>query len=133
MAVKKGGLGPKGRGLGALLESTSKEVSEHTDGSVVLLDINKIEPNREQPRKHFQEDALEELSESIKNYGVIQPVVVKKKDDFYELIAGERRWRASKIALPQRRELRHCTNDAPIPPAPTMPSVVASLRLMSKR
>ena len=70
MAVKKGGLGPKGRGLGALLESTSKEVSEHTDGSVVLLDINKIEPNREQPRKHFQEDALEELSESIKNYGV---------------------------------------------------------------
>ncbi len=98
MAVKKGGLGPKGRGLGALLESTSKEVSEHTDGSVVLLDINKIEPNREQPRKHFQEDALEELSESIKNYGVIQPVVVKKKDDFYELIAGERRWRASKIA-----------------------------------
>ena len=48
MAVKKGGLGPKGRGLGALLESTSKEVSEHTDGSVVLLDINKIEPNREQ-------------------------------------------------------------------------------------
>jgi len=98
LAVKKGGLGPKGRGLGALLESTSKEVSEHTDGSVVLLDINKIEPNREQPRKHFQEDALEELSESIKNYGVIQPVVVKKKDDFYELIAGERRWRAAKLA-----------------------------------
>lgn len=80
------------------LSQQAKEVSEHTDGSVVLLDINKIEPNREQPRKHFQEDALEELSESIKNYGVIQPVVVKKKDDFYELIAGERRWRASKIA-----------------------------------
>ena len=74
-------------------EATTEEKEPQT-----LVKITKVEPNREQPRKHFQEDALEELSESIKNYGVIQPVVVKKKDDFYELIAGERRWRASKIA-----------------------------------
>ncbi|MCJ7856142.1 ParB/RepB/Spo0J family partition protein [Lachnospiraceae bacterium NSJ-143] len=101
MAVKKSGLGPKGKGLEALFESTKKEVlnkPENTDGSVVLIDINKVEPNRNQPRKHFQEEALEELSESIKNYGVIQPVVVKKNDGYFELIAGERRWRASKIA-----------------------------------
>lgn len=101
LAVKKSGLGPKGKGLEALFESTKKEVlnkPENTDGSVVLIDINKVEPNRNQPRKHFQEEALEELSESIKNYGVIQPVVVKKNDGYFELIAGERRWRASKIA-----------------------------------
>lgn len=102
MAVKKSGLGPKGKGLEALFESSKKEVNkkstQHTDGTVVLLDINKIEPNRNQPRKQFQEESLEELAESIKNYGVIQPVVVKQNDDYYELIAGERRWRASKIA-----------------------------------
>ena len=102
MAVKKSGLGPRGKGLEALFESSKKEVNkkstQHTDGTVVLLDINKIEPNRNQPRKQFQEESLEELAESIKNYGVIQPVVVKQNDDYYELIAGERRWRASKIA-----------------------------------
>ena len=102
MAVKKSGLGPKGKGLEALFESSKKEVNkkstENADGTVVLLDINKIEPNRNQPRKQFQEESLEELAESIKNYGVIQPIVVKQNDDYYELIAGERRWRASKIA-----------------------------------
>ena len=102
MAVKKSGLGPKGKGLEALFESskkdTAKKNTENTDGSVVLVDINKIEPNRNQPRKQFQEEALEELADSIKNYGVIQPIVVKQNNDYYELIAGERRWRASKIA-----------------------------------
>lgn len=102
MAVKKSGLGPKGKGLEALFESSKKEAvkknTENSDGTVVLLDINKIEPNRNQPRKQFQEESLEELAESIKNYGVIQPIVVKQNDDYYELIAGERRWRASKIA-----------------------------------
>ena len=62
------------------------------------MDIRKIEPNREQPRKQFDEDAIEELSESIKQFGVIQPLIVKKKGDYYEIIAGERRWRASKKA-----------------------------------
>lgn len=102
MAVKKSGLGPKGKGLEALFESSKKEAvkknTENSDGTVVLLDINKIEPNRNQPRKQFQEESLEELAESIKNYGVIQPIVVKQNEDYYELIAGERRWRASKIA-----------------------------------
>ncbi len=102
MSVKKSGLGPKGKGLEALFESSRKESvknnTENTDGKVVLLDINKIEPNRNQPRKQFQEESLEELAESIKNYGVIQPIVVKQNEDYYELIAGERRWRASKIA-----------------------------------
>ena len=64
----------------------------------IEVDIRKIEPNREQPRKQFDEDAIEELSESIKQFGVIQPLIVKKKGDYYEIIAGERRWRASKKA-----------------------------------
>ena len=57
-----------------------------------------VEPNREQPRKYFDEEALDELSESIKRYGLIQPIIVTKKDDYYQIIAGERRWRASKRA-----------------------------------
>ena len=99
MAVKKGGLGPKGKGLDALFDSEMKSVSHQVSKDTVqLIDINKIEPNRLQPRKQFEENALEELAESIKQYGVIQPVVVKAVEDYYELIAGERRWRASKIA-----------------------------------
>lgn len=99
MAVKKGGLGPKGKGLDALFDSEIKSVSHQVSKDTVqLIDINKIEPNRLQPRKQFEENALEELAESIKQYGVIQPVVVKAVEDYYELIAGERRWRASKIA-----------------------------------
>ena len=60
--------------------------------------LSQIEPNREQPRKVFDEDALIELSESIKQYGVLQPLLVQKKDKYYEIIAGERRWRAAKLA-----------------------------------
>ncbi len=61
-------------------------------------EIGKIEPNRYQPRKKFDEDALIELSESLKQYGVLQPLLVQDKKEYYEIIAGERRWRAAKIA-----------------------------------
>lgn len=70
---------------------------EKSDG-VFTVKINSVEPNRNQPRKTFNEDALTELSESIKQYGIIQPIVVQKKNDYYEIIAGERRWRAAKQA-----------------------------------
>lgn len=63
-----------------------------------MLDINLIEPNREQPRKKFDQDGLEELADSIANYGILQPILVQKKDDYYAIIAGERRWRAAKLA-----------------------------------
>ena len=63
-----------------------------------MLKINQVEPNREQPRKHFEEDALLELADSIKQYGVLQPLLVRKRKDYYEIIAGERRWRAAKLA-----------------------------------
>ena len=63
-----------------------------------LLNIAQIEPNQEQPRKHFNEEQLKELAESVKNYGILQPLLVQKKGDFFEIIAGERRWRAAKLA-----------------------------------
>ena len=63
-----------------------------------LLNIAQIEPNQEQPRKHFNEEQLKELAESVKNYGILQPLLVQKKGDYYEIIAGERRWRAAKLA-----------------------------------
>ena len=63
-----------------------------------MLDINLVEPNRDQPRKYFDEDALLELSESVKEHGIVQPLLVQKKDDYYMIIAGERRWRAAKKA-----------------------------------
>jgi len=88
--LKKSGLG---RGLGALIENV-----ETTDSNgVVEIDINKIEPNINQPRKYFDADKIQELSESIKRHGLIQPLIVSKdKDtDVYHIIAGERRWRAS--------------------------------------
>lgn len=78
-------------------ENKNKEIKEN-NGGVTLIKLSDIEPNRNQPRKQFNEDALVELSESIKLYGIIQPLVVQKKGDYYEIIAGERRWRASKIA-----------------------------------
>ena len=64
----------------------------------MMVKISKVEPNREQPRKKFDEDSLLELSESIKQYGVLQPLLVSDKKDYYEIIAGERRWRAAKLA-----------------------------------
>lgn len=101
MAAKKMGLGSKGMGLEALINNKLedlKETGKEIKPSVWELDMNMIEPNRKQPRKYFDETALEELAVSIKTYGMIQPVVVRKNGDYYEIIAGERRWRAAKIA-----------------------------------
>lgn len=96
------------RGLGKGLDSMIPEKISNTKPVVkdeianvsreTLIDINKIEPNRGQPRKNFDEDSLQELADSIKQYGVIQPVVLQKQGDIYQIIAGERRWRASKLA-----------------------------------
>lgn len=94
--AKKTGLG---KGLDALFITNSESEEEAKDGEKIYnLSINEVEPNREQPRKYFEEEALEELAESIKRYGLIQPIIVTKKDGYYEIIAGERRWRASKKA-----------------------------------
>ena len=98
--AKKTGLG---KGLDALFSNNlNNEINkeEHLqEGEIIQnLKIIEVEPNRNQPRKQFDEEALTELSESIKKYGLIQPIVVTKKDDYYEIIAGERRWRASKKA-----------------------------------
>lgn len=104
--AKKGGLG---KGIDSLIpnkvnntkpvEKTEKpKVENEKVVEGVLVSINKVEPNREQPRKNFDEDALLELSESIKQFGVLQPLLVQDKKDYYEIIAGERRWRAAKLA-----------------------------------
>lgn len=116
MAAKKSGLG---RGLDALFPDkalqekpkTVKNIKEKSEQKVqkaieevqpkngeIMVKISKVEPNRSQPRKQFDEDALLELSESIKQYGILQPLLVSDKKDYYEIIAGERRWRAAKIA-----------------------------------
>ena len=107
MAVKRNGLG---KGLDSLIpnktEKTVKtekkpeqknEESQNSSGEI-LVKINQIEPNREQPRKEFDEDSLMELADSIKQFGILQPLLVQKRKDYYEIIAGERRWRAAKIA-----------------------------------
>lgn len=92
--AKKTGLG---KGLDALFANNIDE--EIRDNEVIeKLKITEVEPNRNQPRKNFDEEALDELAESIKRYGVIQPIIVVKKEDYYEIVAGERRWRASKKA-----------------------------------
>jgi len=90
-----------GKGLDALfgnniIEEIDEEIKENE--IVKALKITEVEPNRDQPRKKFDNEALEELSESIKQYGVLQPIIVTKKDDYYQIVAGERRWRASKKA-----------------------------------
>ena len=117
MAGKKSGLG---RGLDALFPEktvqskpktvktvkeekkvavdTKKSSQQETSNGERLMKISMIEPNREQPRKKFDEDALQELSESIKQYGILQPLLVSDKKDYYEIVAGERRWRAAKMA-----------------------------------
>ena len=76
----------------------SEGASKNTAGSPVMVPVSLVEPNREQPRKNFDEDALQELAESIKQFGIIQPLIVQKREDYYEIIAGERRWRAARIA-----------------------------------
>lgn len=111
MAARKKGLG---KGLDSLIPDnksgkinqmeTVLKTLENSDVQVEsksgeqMININKVEPNRNQPRKKFEEDALMELSDSIKQFGVLQPLLVKKKKDYYEIIAGERRWRAAKMA-----------------------------------
>ena len=79
-------------------KEASKKEPEKKSEYDMMVPINQIEPNRNQPRKQFDEDAIEELADSIKQFGVIQPLIVKKRDNYYEIIAGERRWRASKKA-----------------------------------
>ncbi len=90
--------------MGSEIENITKPVKKAknepktNENGVIELKVNQIEPNREQPRKNFDEDALQELADSIKKHGIIQPLVVQKKGEYYEIIAGERRWRAAKIA-----------------------------------
>ena len=95
MAVKKTGLG---KGLDALFGPAPEEEQVQENDTLKKLKITEVEPNRDQPRKNFDQEALEELAQSIGEYGLIQPIVVTKKDGYYSIIAGERRWRASKLA-----------------------------------
>ena len=98
--VKKTGLG---KGLDALFGDTSvideMKQEEKKEGEIVEnIKLIEIEPNRNQPRRTFDEEGIEELAESIKIYGVIQPIIVTKRNNYYEIVAGERRWRAAKKA-----------------------------------
>ena len=98
---RKSGLGS---GLNELIPQKNKNTSDNTDENNtektgdIKVDINKVEPNKDQPRQYFDEDKLLELSESIRQYGVIQPILVQKRDNYFEIVAGERRWRAAKMA-----------------------------------
>ncbi len=98
---RKSGLGS---GLNELIPQKNKNTSDNTDEKNtektgdIKVDINKVEPNKDQPRQYFDEDKLLELSESIRQYGVIQPILVQKRDNYFEIVAGERRWRAAKMA-----------------------------------
>ena len=107
MALKRG----LGKGLDSLIPtnvmmesevkhatvSTTSSAEEEKDGTL-MVKLSKVEPNREQPRKNFDEDSLQELAESLKQFGMLQPILVQNRGDYYEIIAGERRWRAAKIA-----------------------------------
>ena len=102
MAMKKG----LGKGLDSLITDKvstkpavkSVEKPKNEQDGAIMLSISKVEPNRDQPRKKFDEDALLELAESIRQYGILQPLIVQEKDDYYSIVAGERRWRAAKLA-----------------------------------
>ena len=107
MALKRG----LGKGLDSLIPTnvmmesevkhstvlTASSPEEGKDGTL-MVKLSKVEPNREQPRKNFDEDSLQELAESLKQFGMLQPILVQNRGDYYEIIAGERRWRAAKIA-----------------------------------
>lgn len=96
--VKKTGLG---KGLDALFTDKMREdteIKEENFEKVEKIKIIEIEPDRDQPRKKFDEESLQELANSIKQYGIIQPIIVEKKENYYKIIAGERRWRAAKKA-----------------------------------
>ena len=108
MAAKRNGLG---KGLDSLIPNKTAGKSEKTSSKKssddskkedktgeVMVKINSVEPNREQPRKDFDEDSLVELADSIKQFGILQPLIVQQHKDYYEIIAGERRWRAAKMA-----------------------------------
>lgn len=95
MTAKKSALG---KGLGALIPEIDKTVPEENMNSVKEIDINHIYPNEEQPRKNFDDEKLNLLAQSIRDHGIIQPVLVKKEGEYYKIIAGERRWRAARIA-----------------------------------
>lgn len=101
MALGKGGLG---KGLDALFPSNvdintlGGAVSHETSEKIIEMKINDIEPNVNQPRKNFDDEKIDDLAASIAEHGVLQPIIVAKKDDYYQIIAGERRWRASKKA-----------------------------------
>ncbi len=107
MSVKRNGLG---KGLDSLIPNKAEKVAKtekkdeekkeekKSESGEILVKINQVEPNREQPRKEFDEDSLMELADSIKQFGILQPLLVQKKKDYYEIIAGERRWRAAKMA-----------------------------------
>ncbi len=77
---------------------TAKNQPEASNEKKRMLKVSDIEPNRDQPRRHFDEEALQELADSVRQYGVLSPILVQKKGDYYEIIAGERRWRAAKLA-----------------------------------
>lgn len=96
-----------GKGLDSLIPNAvgeakakkeAKETTGQKDGGVVIVKITSVEPNRKQPRKNFDEDKLQELAESIKQVGLLEPPLVQDREDHYEIIAGERRWRAAKLA-----------------------------------
>ena len=94
-----------GKGLDALFGGSPMEIQEDEEKeelsgneNLKTLKITEVEPNRDQPRKNFNQESLEELAESIKTYGVIQPIVVSKQEGYYGIVAGERRWRAAKLA-----------------------------------
>lgn len=103
MAAKRGGLG---KGLDSLIPDNNlrssgektKIVEKIVEKPELMVKISKVGPNKDQPRKQFNEDALMELADSIKQFGVLQPLLVQEKNGFYEIIAGERRWRAAKMA-----------------------------------
>ena len=99
MAPKRG----LGKGLDSLIPNTVDtneviQVPSKAEKPDTIVDINKVEPNREQPRKNFDQEKLQKLSESIKLHGLIQPILVKDRGSYYQIVAGERRWRASKLA-----------------------------------
>lgn len=94
-----------GKGLDSLIpvaapqaETKAAEAKKEDGAQGTYVKITKVEPNREQPRKNFDEDALQELADSIKQYGIVEPLIVQDRKTYYEIIAGERRWRAAKLA-----------------------------------
>ena len=94
-----------GKGLDSLIpasvpkaEPAQETIKTEDNAQGTYVKITKVEPNREQPRKNFDEDALQELADSIKQYGIVEPLIVQDRKTYYEIIAGERRWRAAKLA-----------------------------------